>query len=99
MKRCLLLVGLLTLAAARGVQAETTTYPAATLNLVPTGKVSIQLTVETGTYAINHFVFTRKYCYTLKNLGPSSYLISGFSPACDDPFAADSAVITPASTT
>jgi hypothetical protein len=97
MRRHLLLIGLLALAGARGGRAETTTYPAATLNLIPTGKVSIQLTVETGTYAINNFVFTRKYSYTVKNLGPSTYLISGFSPACDDPFATDPAAITPAS--
>jgi hypothetical protein len=97
MRRSVLLIGLLALVSARGVRAETTTYPAATLNLTPTGKVSVQLTVETGTFAKNNFVFVRKYCYTLKNLGPSTYLIDGFSPGCDDPFAADPAAITPPS--
>jgi hypothetical protein len=96
MRRCVLLIGLLALVGARGARAETTTYPAATLTLTPTGKVSVQLTVESGTYAVNNFVFVRKYCYTVKNLGPSSFLIDGFSPACDDPFAADPAAITPA---
>jgi hypothetical protein len=97
MRRRLIPALLLALATLGPARAATTVYPAATLSLSPTEKVSIQLTVETGTYSVDSMVFIRKYSYTLKNLSSNGYRVSGFNPDCDNPFGADPAVVTPPS--
>lgn len=97
MLRRVVLTFLLAAVAVGAARGQTTVYPARTIALSTTERVSLQLTVETGTYSVDDMVFVRKYCYTLRNLSSSGYRVNGFNPDCDDPFAAVPAQITPAS--